>query len=387
MNIITYLTIQQILMGVLIALGVHLIIGNVPKELKGSKIQTSGRIIGCGALIIPITSFIYYFSNLLDNGAQIATAINLTAYSLSITTLTLAYYILLDYTKNKNFIKIHLILGLIFPIPLWCCIIFGSEYIVAHIITASYTVFCITALIELASCIHLYRKRKTYYSLDENTTTMQKTELDIIGKTIYVLFFMVITSLLSPSFYSYPLWLGAIFVAILVGGDIYIYICYIKILHLNIESIVLASTQDIEAINNEEDLHKKNKNKIVGINDEIKSNIERKISEWLDNKMFLRPNVTIELTAKEIYTNRTYLSRYINATYNCSFKSWIVGLRIAEAKSIMIENPSIPITEIAQMTSFNTVDSFSHIFTRLEHKSPSRWRCDNIGNIESLMDE
>ncbi|MFI3324015.1 MAG: helix-turn-helix domain-containing protein [Rikenellaceae bacterium] len=67
----------------------------------------------------------------------------------------------------------------------------------------------------------------------------------------------------------------------------------------------------------------------------------------------------------------------MNATYGCSFKNWVTALRIEDAKAVMLNSPDMSISNIATLTGFTSVESFSHIFSRLERSSPSKWREEN----------
>ncbi|WP_373277540.1 helix-turn-helix domain-containing protein, partial [Prevotella falsenii] len=67
---------------------------------------------------------------------------------------------------------------------------------------------------------------------------------------------------------------------------------------------------------------------------------------WLSNEEYCNSELTIDSVAREIKTNRSYLSRYINETYNSNFSSWISSLRIRKAKQIMQSETTLTIEEI-----------------------------------------
>lgn len=94
---------------------------------------------------------------------------------------------------------------------------------------------------------------------------------------------------------------------------------------------------------------------------------------WLSNEEYCNPELTIESVAREIKTNRSYLSKYINETYNSNFSSWINSLRIRKAKQIMLSETTLTIEEIAYKVGFSSSSYFIQIFLRLEGTTPLRW--------------
>ena len=51
---------------------------------------------------------------------------------------------------------------------------------------------------------------------------------------------------------------------------------------------------------------------------------------WCKSKRYCRESLTIQLVAKEIGTNHTYLSVYLNKYLGCTFQKWLHNLRIEE---------------------------------------------------------
>lgn len=370
MTLSIYLTVQQVIMGCIIALCAQLIFIHIPTELRGSRMVLSGRIMGAAVMMIPLASFIYYFSDLRYAEAQYATAINLSAYSLTTTLVSTAYYVLLDLVRYKAMMKIHLAIGLLYPIPMWIGLYFGGALVDKHVLIIAYTLFCMLATFEIVTCIYFYILKKRNFDMCESE--IEEIEFKLLDRTIYVACILIVVSMLSPSFSSYPLWLGAIFLTIFVSGDIYIYVCYHKILSGGINTLIKARQIPIDPIVDEQiDLFGGD---LFAVNDVVKSNIEKNLRVWITQKEFLKPNASIGNVAKAVYTNRTYLSKYVNSTYRCSFKSWITHLRIEESKALMQNNPELSLSDIAKLTGFASVESFSHTFARKEQTSPSRWR-------------
>lgn len=102
--------------------------------------------------------------------------------------------------------------------------------------------------------------------------------------------------------------------------------------------------------------------------------IEEKLNEWISNKGYLHPSLTIQDMSKEIGINRTYLSNFINETYQTNFNGWINGLRIEEAKLRMHNNPDLSLAEVAEQVGFADLAHFSKQFKLKEGCSPSMWK-------------
>ncbi|MFR9533708.1 MAG: helix-turn-helix domain-containing protein [Rikenellaceae bacterium] len=206
-----------------------------------------------------------------------------------------------------------------------------------------------------------------------------RLEFKLIGRTIYVSMIMILVGLFSASFFSYPMWMGFVFMGYFVGGAIYIYVCYHKILYSNINSLIPVGEQGLDIVDEQmaDEINIEDLSAWV-ISDEVKSHIEAHLQRWVDRKEFLLPDATLNSAAQKLFTNRTYLSRYINMVYNCSFKTWVTQQRIEESKRLMSESPARPISQIAKQTGFTSMTSFSHLFTRYEGVTPSRWREKNL---------
>ncbi len=102
--------------------------------------------------------------------------------------------------------------------------------------------------------------------------------------------------------------------------------------------------------------------------------LTHKVDQWIERRDYCRPGVTMVLVADELSTNRTYLSQYINSRYNCSFNTWLTGLRIDEAKRLLLHSPTLSIEKIATAVGFATKSHFMSSFKSREGLTPGQWR-------------
>lgn len=113
-------------------------------------------------------------------------------------------------------------------------------------------------------------------------------------------------------------------------------------------------------------------NKARKAKDSIK--IRHLINNWINGKEFLKHDISIEKLGVKIGINRTYVSNYINDTYNLNFNTWIHGMRIAEAQKIIMGNPNISMGQVAIMTGYADQAHFSKQFKAITGKSPVKWK-------------
>lgn len=105
--------------------------------------------------------------------------------------------------------------------------------------------------------------------------------------------------------------------------------------------------------------------------------IKEKITQWEESKGYLKLGVTIQNLSREIGVNRTYLSNYINETYQTNFNGWVNDLRIEEAKQKIIQSPDINLSDLAEMVGFADQAHFSKQFKLKEGIPPSAWKKDH----------
>lgn len=109
------------------------------------------------------------------------------------------------------------------------------------------------------------------------------------------------------------------------------------------------------------------------LNAGLNSQISQRLDVWVATRGYTQQGVTINDIAAVAATNRTYLSKYINETYRCSFRVWVNRLRIARAKELLLDE-EVLIEEVAREVGFASCNSFAHSFKRYEGRSTTQWR-------------
>lgn len=92
-----------------------------------------------------------------------------------------------------------------------------------------------------------------------------------------------------------------------------------------------------------------------------------------DHKPYLNPDITINEFARELYTNKSYLSRVVNQSYNTNFNQFLNIHRIEETKRVYYENPNISMEDLCLKSGFGSMAAFSIASRLYLGNSPSEW--------------
>ena len=98
------------------------------------------------------------------------------------------------------------------------------------------------------------------------------------------------------------------------------------------------------------------------------------LEAWLEKeKPYCNPDFQLTDLRQVLPLNRSYLSRFINTEYGCSFYQWVNGLRVAEAKRLITENPEMTLEEVSKHCGFSSRRLFTQIFARETGMTPREW--------------
>ena len=109
--------------------------------------------------------------------------------------------------------------------------------------------------------------------------------------------------------------------------------------------------------------------------------LEKRMEQWIASKQFTQKGITIDMLAAQFFTNRNYLSSYINTCKKQTFRDWINQLRIEEAKNLLLQYPERTVTEIASQVGFSDKTNFRRHFIRLTSLNPQAWRNSQLRNL------
>lgn len=102
--------------------------------------------------------------------------------------------------------------------------------------------------------------------------------------------------------------------------------------------------------------------------------IPGKLLRLLQNeKLYLKPNLTIDEVSLEVGTNRAYLSKCVNIELQVNFRELVNAYRIQEAMVLFEEDPNLSLTDLCQRCGFNNYSSFTFSFKLNTGQTPGEW--------------
>ena len=94
---------------------------------------------------------------------------------------------------------------------------------------------------------------------------------------------------------------------------------------------------------------------------------------------FLRQGLKVTDVASVLKTNRTYISRLVNNTYNMSFSDYVNTLRVDYAEQYLLHHGQANQAEVAQACGFPNASSFNSIFSKITGMTPKAWYKEHAG--------
>jgi len=99
-----------------------------------------------------------------------------------------------------------------------------------------------------------------------------------------------------------------------------------------------------------------------------------KLEAWMEaEKPYLNKDFCLVQLMEVLPMNRTYLSKFINTEYGCTFYQFVTNYRIEEAKRLMKECPDMKLQDVADRSGFSSATVFGRIFRRETGLTPTEW--------------
>lgn len=90
-------------------------------------------------------------------------------------------------------------------------------------------------------------------------------------------------------------------------------------------------------------------------------------------RLFLQPGLSLSDVARELDTNKTYVSKMVNKTYNLGFPELLNIMRVDYACEYIRRHPDSSQEEIARSCGFLSASSFNSTFKRITGFTPKVW--------------
>ena len=102
--------------------------------------------------------------------------------------------------------------------------------------------------------------------------------------------------------------------------------------------------------------------------------IYERIQEYMENKQpYLEYDFQMSDMAEAVYTNKSYVSKTINAMAGKNFCQFVNSYRVRYAVHTMHKNPKIKVGELALMSGFSSMVSFDMAFKLHMNTTPSEY--------------
>jgi AraC-like DNA-binding protein len=119
-----------------------------------------------------------------------------------------------------------------------------------------------------------------------------------------------------------------------------------------------------------------------GLSDDKKENLKAALQLKIDeNKLFLNPDLSLDMLATEIKFHPNYVSQYINEFLGFTFYDYINSKRIEEFKRqvSLPESKNLSLLGIALNCGFNSKSSFNRNFKKITGQTPTEY-LDSVKN-------
>ncbi|WP_394203029.1 helix-turn-helix domain-containing protein [Marinagarivorans algicola] len=95
-----------------------------------------------------------------------------------------------------------------------------------------------------------------------------------------------------------------------------------------------------------------------------------------EERAYINPTINLQRFSRAVGAPSKEVSRIINATYEMNFSEFVNSYRIKEAQALLVDPHYInsPISEIINLSGFNSKSAFHRFFSRFTNVSPTEYR-------------
>ena len=351
-----------IALTLLLFFGLDMLFARVPEKMIYSHFIQSRKMMGAALLILAAGNAVHLLFDIRLKALDISILLNMTIYFMCYWLFSSALMTLLvDNFVTRRRTVVHLTLWLVYAA------LAAAEMLLPEDVRvwATRVLAAVLVIYGLFLAIRMLRTYRRAIRLFENTHS------DDIGAyirwlsvfTYWAAGFGISCAMLSFLPYEYVfLWTLAA-----VPFYIYLYCCYKNYLFFyeqvetairEDEGMVVADDMDDQSV------------------PDYFSDIAQRVDVWIKDEGYRKPGLTLSELAAQFYTNRTYLSEYINTVFQKNFRDWITDLRIESAKRLMLNNPGMKVQDVSDQAGFLSLSHFSRTFREKEGCTPAKWRND-----------
>jgi len=115
------------------------------------------------------------------------------------------------------------------------------------------------------------------------------------------------------------------------------------------------------------------------------SNIEDELNNlFLNDRIYLEPDLSVQTLSFRLGIKNHQLTHVLNKKMNTNFRNFINQHRVEAAKRLLLNDPSLPILDIAFSVGFNSKSSFNNTFQKFTMLTPTEYRKNNQIIVQNL---
>ncbi|MBO4585714.1 MAG: AraC family transcriptional regulator [Bacteroidales bacterium] len=109
-----------------------------------------------------------------------------------------------------------------------------------------------------------------------------------------------------------------------------------------------------------------------------KGKVALAVKNWQDSKAYLQNVPHPSKCAHQMGIKPAQLHRYCLETFGQDFRTWRTTLRIEDAKKMLLEERTTPVSVIARRVGITDRSNFSRLFREHTGMLPTAWRAQQL---------
>lgn len=353
-------------------------------KVQSAVYNRSRNILVAATLLLATHNTIQYIGHFREQSATLCWSVNLVFYVLITPLYNMAELNLLraGHNINRGYLDNSIYIAI-------CYIILIIGYFTDTLVNdeqpwmtttffVAFLYFC--KLIKLSWVLNKEMRIANARLTDEELTERHNA----LSYTAKVMKSIIIISLLSP-------WIGmssSLLFNSLFGISIFITISLFLIKFIeygeNMTDIIKVNDEITEAVmmeaesNNADDIQ-------TECAAEYTNCVQQRIEQWVSERRYTNPNITIREALREMGISVTALNYYLeHHTPIEGYRQWLPYLRIEEAKRIMQEHPEYSQQAVAEACGYANKSNLSRTFKSQEGVTPGQWLSAQNGGGKKL---
>ncbi len=352
--------------AVVLAYGMLLLFTIDIKSPERASYNRSKKIFGTTLTIWAIHILLHALFNTRYTNNYLAISISLSSYYMLATGFEMTLHTLLD----NNYFSLRRVRSAILNCLLYCAVI-AIDYLYIPATMQHWSIFVLSIPLIIKMVMTAYRSTKRYqdvkHNIDNYYSDNTSEAVTWMQTSIYIMIGLGVSSLLIS--YGTALTDSIMMIIALVA------LTYLMISMRNYLMAITSIQKHIDEIS--EKVVNSDEYRRQTISDIKVQILKKSLEEWVETHRFIDAGITIDDVAKDIHSNRRYISEYLNQHLNQTFKSWIALLKIEYSKTLLLEHPTYTSNKIAEMIGYSR-SNYNKAFAKIVGDSPNNWRRDNL---------